>query len=74
MLTVEIGAFSNRSGAHLRGQDDQNGRKIMVLPSADMARLTRLLMSRKYISSSKQSSSNYELALFYKGRSSIFIM
>jgi hypothetical protein len=40
-----------RRGIHLRMQDDQNGQKIMVFPSAEKTRLTRF----KYFSSKRPS-------------------
>jgi hypothetical protein len=40
---------------HLCVQDDQNGQKMMVLPSAEKARLTHFILS-KNIFSSKQPS------------------
>jgi hypothetical protein len=36
-----------RSGMHLCMQDDQNGQKMMVLPSADKTRLTHFTLSKK---------------------------
>jgi hypothetical protein len=41
---------------HLCTQDDQNGEKTMVLPSADKTRLTRFILSGKNIFSSKRPS------------------
>jgi hypothetical protein len=32
---------------HLCMQEDQNGQKTMVLPSADKTRLTRFILSKK---------------------------
>jgi hypothetical protein len=39
----------SRSGMHLCMQDDQNGQKTMVLPSADKTRLTRFILSKNFL-------------------------